>query len=384
MIIFEPQCIGYEHAEVNAAYILLISKAFPDERIVFFGEKKHLELVRGELAYSSSADVQYCVIEVPRLNQSYLRRLTIELFNIRYIFLVAKRQNTNIFLLSITSASLLASKIFGFGLRFKIYIVVHGILETINRRPNSLLAKLFWFRRYFINGNFNNLKYILNSKFVEMNVLALFPLLKDHIRSIELPYIFENYDRKEYNNPVDTVLFSGAGVAAVSKGSHLFFKLAKDVLSRKNLQNIKFMYIGHFVDKKMEMYINECVQVPSKDKPLDKSVYQTNIMKTDFLVFFYPKDLYNFTVSGVFYDAIRFEKPIIAIKTDFFSYYFDKYGDLGWLCEDYNEVVNLVEELSKSINFDKLKQISLNYRKLKEDLSINSQISKAREVIRRC
>lgn len=381
MIVFEPQCIGFAHVEINAAYILLIRKAFPDEQIFFFGEKTHIELVRGELANSSAADVKYISISIPRSTQSYVRRLNTELINIRRIFLAAKLRKTNILLLSITSATLLGSKIFGFGLGLNIYIVVHGILETIIKKPRGLLASFLWFRPYFSRGNLSNLKYILNSKFVEMNVLALLPSLKAYIRSIELPYIFDDYAVEDNVNPVGTVVFSSAGVAAVSKGSHLFFRLAQDIFNRNKLHNVKFMYIGHFVDEKMEAYINDCVYVPSKDAPLIKSDYQENIMKSNFLVFFYPKDLYSFGVSGVFYDAIRFEKPIIAIKSNFFSYYFDTYGDLGWLCEDYDEVVKLVEELSRSRNIDKLSQVSINYKKLKKELSIDSQITKVREVI---
>jgi len=42
IIICEPQCIGFEHAEFNAALLSVIKHAFPDEEIMFVAEKEHI------------------------------------------------------------------------------------------------------------------------------------------------------------------------------------------------------------------------------------------------------------------------------------------------------------------------------------------------------
>lgn len=380
MVFIEPQCIGFAHAEINAAYILLYSKAFPDDKIIFFGEVEHIKRVEEELSVYA-INISYIPIEVPMNSQSYLQRLFIEFINIRSVFLKAKQSQSNVFLLSITSATLLAAKIFGYGLKQNIYIVVHGILETILKKPDGFLRRVFWFKRYFVSKNLSNIKYILNGRFIEINVLALFPSLRSYIYSLELPYFFDNPINEVDGEPVVKTVFASAGVASISKGSHYFFNLAQDVLKKNKIQNVEFCYVGHFVDPGMNQFNNDCVVLPSKDLPLEKVAYQKHVMNADFLVFFYSEDSYKFGASGVFFDAVKFEKPIIAIKNDFFSYYFNEYGDLGWLCEDYEEILNLVIKLSKHVDADEYAKFSRNYKQIKCDLSMDNQARNLQKIL---
>lgn len=380
MIFFEPQCIGFAHAEINAAYILLYRKAFPSDKIEFYGEVEHLKKVEEVLSFYAM-DISYVPIEIPRGGQSYLKRFITEFQNVRIILRSARENKSNALLLSVTSATLLAVKIFGYGLKQKIFIVVHGILETIVKKPDGLLARLFWFKRYFVSKNLSNVQYILNGSFIETNVLALFPTLRSHVRSLELPYFFENTIHGISGNDVLKPVFASAGVAALSKGSNYFFNLAKDVIKNHGIKNITFSYIGHFVDPGMEQFNNGYVMLPSKDHPLEKEEFQKLMMNADFFVFFYPKDSYKFGVSGVFFDAVKFEKPIIAIRNDFFSYYFDKYGDLGWLCNDYAEVLDLVIKLSKHVEANECARFATNYKKIKSDLSMNKQVINLQNIL---
>lgn len=380
MIIFEPQCIGFVHVEVNAAYIISIRKAFPLANIDFIGEFEHLEMLKNRLK-SYSENITFTSIEIPNPNHSYFNRLFVELKNIYYVYSLLKKKKTNLFVLSITSATLLGIKIFGIGLKQKVLIVVHGILETIKRSPEGLLKKLFWFKYYLVLCNRKNLLYIFNSEFIENNVLELYPSLKFNSVSIDLPYIFDVFIQKE-NKILEfrKIILGSAGVASVSKGSQYIFKLANDVLLINKKTNIEFIYIGHFVDPVINNFVNDNVTIPSKEIPLSKFEYEKYFLSIDYLVLFYPHDSYSFGISGVFLDAVKYEKPIIAIKSKFFDYYFGKYGKLGWLCKDYNEVLELVLDLTKGNRDEERKIIISNFRKIKSDISDINQINRIRKV----
>lgn len=380
MIIFEPQCIGFAHAKVNAAYILLYSKAFPVDPIEFYGEVDHVDLVKKELS-THTINITYFPIEIPNTRLSYLARLIREFKNAFNILLKAKRSRSNVLLLSITSSTLLATKILGYGAKQNIYIVVHGVLETIIEKPVGFLRKVFWFRNYFTNLNSQNIKYILLGNYIRNNVLALLPTLANYTCSLELPYdLVRPVECGERKIP-ERIIFASAGVATTAKGSHLFFNLAQDVMQNYKMTNVEFCYIGHFVDEGMNEFVNDCVDVPSKDYPLEKVAYETHFLSADFLVFFYPKDAYKLTFSGVFLDAVKFEKPIIAIRNDFFSYYFDKYGDLGWLCDDYEEVLDLVIKLTNYVDPEELERFARGFDKVKHDLSMYNQAGILRELL---
>jgi hypothetical protein len=379
MIIFEPQCIGFVHAKVNAAYILLYSKAFPNNEIIFYGEAQHIKLISDELI-SHAVSIKYIPINIPDIKQSYIDRLICEFRNVSNIFKVAKQKRLNVFFLSITSATLLAVKLFSLGLNRNVFIVIHGVLEKIIKRPSRILDRVFWFRYYLTSFNFRHIKYILISKFIEENTLQLFPKLRDYSCSLDLPY--------DLSKPVinhlpksSKIIFASAGVAAIAKGSHHFFELAQDILHKESKSNLEFCYIGQFVDEGMMPFVNNYVTLPSMDSPLNQTDYQKYFMRADFLVFFYPKDSYKLIFSGVFMDAVKYEKPIIAIKNDFFSYYFEKYGDLGWLCEDYQEVLSLVLKLSEQVDSEKLVEVSNNFKKIKFDLSVDNQADILKELL---
>lgn len=371
MIIFEPQCVGFAHAKVNAAYILLYSKAFPTDRITLFGEARHIGLIQDQLA-CHDLNIRYESVNIPNANHSYLFRIFLEFLNVSSVLALSRQRKSNIIFLSITSATLFAIKILGLGPKKNIFVIIHGILERTIEKPSGIFGRVVWFKYYLIYFNLRAVRYILLGRFIENNLLTLFPKLGGYTCSLELPYDFTmplGEDLRKSRN----IVFASAGVATIDKGSHNFFKLASDVFRDESISNVEFWYIGHFGDKRMNHYINECVILPSKDAPLQESAYQAYFMNADYLVFFYPQDSYRLTFSAVFLDAVKYEKPIIAIRNAFFTYYFKRYGDLGWLCSDYQEVLTTVIELSGRFDVEKLETISKNYAKIKSELSVSNQ-----------
>ena len=66
----------------------------------------------------------------------------------------------------------------------------------------------------------------------------------------------------------------------------------------------------------------------------------------DWALFFYdPSGKYGLTPSGVLYDCIHWRIPIVALRNENFSIYFEKYGDLGVLCESVEEMALIVNKI---------------------------------------
>ena len=49
-------------------------------------------------------------------------------------------------------------------------------------------------------------------------------------------------------------------------------------------------------------------------------------------------------------DAIDRRRPVIAIKNDYFSYLFNKYGEFGYLVEDIQEMFELIVKIVNGLN----------------------------------
>ena len=92
--------------------------------------------------------------------------------------------------------------------------------------------------------------------------------------------------------------------------------------------------------------------------------YNWYVNQMDALALFYTPGSYKLTASGAVLEAIWNEKPILAFENEYFKYLFDKFGELGILCQD-------VDELVSALNAISLEDI----RRFKENLS------KARECL---
>ena len=90
----------------------------------------------------------------------------------------------------------------------------------------------------------------------------------------------------------------------------------------------------------------------------------------DYAVFLHEKESYYLRASGVFFDAINYNKPIISIKNSYFEYYFNKYGNIGYLCNDINEMFNIMKLILTNKEKANYMQQTKNINFLKNDLSI--------------
>jgi hypothetical protein len=96
-------------------------------------------------------------------------------------------------------------------------------------------------------------------------------------------------------------------------------------------------------------------------KPLEPEVMNRFIDEMDYCIFVYPPDTYQFTASGGLLAVLSHLKPVIAFRTCYFEYVFDKLGDIGYLCDNTDEMTRIVQSLVKSPDRDR-------YRKQQETI----------------
>ena len=84
------------------------------------------------------------------------------------------------------------------------------------------------------------------------------------------------------------------------------------------------------------------------------------------LLFLYDKGSYKLTASGAILEAIWNQKPIIALHNYYFDYIFEKFGDLGFLCDSIDELVNKINEIA--LDREILTHFSENLKNAKEAL----------------
>ncbi len=374
IIFYEPQCSGLSHVDVNSSYIQLCGKVFPGHNMIFFGENEHIALIKKSLK-DKSLNVLFIPVSIISGKTSRIAKIYNILNIVRSVIVYSTNINDHIIILSINSQTLIAIKLYSVIYKKNIHIIIHGILETIIKKPNRILGNILWFKNCLGILNNKYIKYIVLEHYIIKNLLSIIPNMEKYTHVNNLPFDLAKSSIGVYReNNTSKILFISAGYATIDKGSHLFFKLAKECFEDRFSNNIEFSYIGKTTSIQNTLIGRDCVTVYGGNSAVDMGIYHKMFLKADYIIFFYPIDSYKLTFSGVFHDAVKYEIPIIALRNELFSFYFNKYGRLGWLCDNYDELFDLVKNLSVSIDISILNEIALNFKKFKLDYSDDKQI----------
>jgi hypothetical protein len=341
ILICEPQCVGFEHSSFNAALITVVKYAFEDEKIIFLAEKDHVFNVK-KILDSNSIKVEYKEIKVPPRNQYDPIRFPSEYILFKNVFELANELNSNKILFSsirrpgIVSVKILTRKF----KNIDCIVVLHSIIEAIYNGPFALTEIPFWLRFWLSFANIERLRYLILGPSIEKELLKELPKLKKYIVSIDLPHF---YQPNELKTPSDNNLirFGFFGVGSIRKGVDIFFKLAEEISREKTKYKADFILIGHLMDKNFNMNRNQVI-IPSLNEPLSREDYDNYAKDIDYALIFHRSDEYRLSATGSFFDSVSYLKPLIALKNPFIEYYFKKMGNIGYLCNNYEEMKNIV------------------------------------------
>lgn len=365
ILIFEPQCIGFEHAEFNAAFIAVLKKSSDDE-ILFIAEKEHVKHVENLLG--STERINFKEIEVPPKEQSNMSRFSQEFGLTKKIFYLADSIGCNqIIFASIKSPSLIAAKYYLRKFKnIKVLIVPHSIIDSINKIPLSRDI-IFWFNFWFRFFNTPQLKYLLLGKTIKDELVKELPKMEKYLEYIDHPWLFKNYEIDD-NQFGKKIVFGFLGVGYRKKGIEDFIKLSEDIKEEYGEDRAKFILVGHIPEN--DFKIEDNFHITSSKTPLNQEDYNKYLEKINYALFFHKAEDYRFTASGAFFDAISHINPIIAIKNPFLKYYFNLMGDIGYLCENYDEMRDTIFNIIKNPPKERYKQQQLNILQGREKISI--------------
>lgn len=96
---------------------------------------------------------------------------------------------------------------------------------------------------------------------------------------------------------------------------------------------------------------------PTPSVPMDEEEFCNAVSEIDFILLTYPKDTYRLMASGAVLEALRYRKPVIAYRTDYFDYLFNKFGPFGYLADSRTEMKQFVsnaQALNRKFPFDEI------------------------------
>jgi glycosyltransferase involved in cell wall biosynthesis len=334
-----------DHSEINAAIIATARAAFPEDPVYFIATHKHCKAVDKELTRHGVSKIFY--EELPDNPTSSGIRL---ICTVRSVFRSCRKHGCT-------------------------RILIGGF----NRRYHNMFS--FFMPRWFSGGCYGLVHhqgvYLLSTKgesILQMlkmrvtsllwsnriKVLVLGPTVADYlvkhsaypnakIEWIYHPYFYNDGGKKQALEKKN-IQFVFLGRTAKDKGFDIFCRIANEISNTTKTENCRFVLIGGLSWKPIEYFDNGPVVRVKKEKwRLTREDLVSELQKASYLIM--PYDRANFgrtNVSGTFFDAVKYLKPIIALSNPELSLFFEKFGDLGYLCESTDEMRQLIGDITEN------------------------------------
>jgi hypothetical protein len=387
IIVCDPDSKEFVHAETNAALIHALLAGFPEEQIVFHADKGHAQLVREEIQKScpqsmtTRLDSRY--ERIPARTSETLFRFPHELALIWKLLRFASAQGTStVVFCAINSPALIALKLLmRMFPRIRCYVVLHMILETIRLRPSVRPWRFpFWFGFAFRIGNSVRLKYLLLAEPIETELSRTASNVLRYCRVIEHPAYFRVTERN-YLRPNFPLTFGYFGVASRGKGADHFFSIAATMQTRQLSGKSRFIVVGKVIDPEFSKNSLENVYMHSVGAHLSRGEMDALAKDVDYAVFCHPKQWYRLTASGAFFDALAYTKPIVALRIPLFEHYFQRMGDIGYLCEDFEQMQEIIAKLILTPDLNRYAVQCRNIASGREEFSTGRLAGRLRTII---
>jgi hypothetical protein len=372
MIFFsELQMQGDKHVNVNSSLLNIIKDSFPNEIISLICDDFHYSEISKYIINKDTIE-KYLF---PYTGSKELRKVFIphkvlrECFLIYKVYQLAKLNNSKcVIFASVFPFTGVFLNLVSFIFKQKTLVALHGDIGVLKIKRKKITTSLFKSSiKHFLKYRSKHIRLII---YGETIAIELAQLNKKYIRKndilIDHPCNFDAIFEKESNNT--KIVISNIGVGIINKNSQNIFELANALSAEITNHKLEFKQIGN-ISKEVLKYQNQYVTILNNNHFLPFEIFKQNIINSNYFIFFFKKNtLYDLCPSGTFFDAIKYEKPIIAFKTSYFEYYFKKLGNIGYLCDDLNEMESVIKKILNSNTNEYSVQVA-NLKKAKELLS---------------
>ena len=365
IVVFEPNMNSFPHSEVNAGFLSLLELVYQQDQLLFIADKNHFNAIQKikrceRWSYFPTKVFSY----EPKF---FLLNDFILIFKIIGMLFRAKKTDTIYFLGIMPLAHIFISFLNSL-LQKKCIICLHGQMEAYLDHTKIGMSKYYYRLSKFVFKRKDAIDYLIFGESIKNNLSFLFTSRKKLI-VINQPYIYQEIKAKEIF-PVKTNYTLGIlGRFDHSKNINEFFTFV-DLLAQEIIENkIIIKIIGKVNCEIPDKYKS---LISFYNKTLTKEEFEKEALQLDFVISFTDKNYYKATPSGIFFDCIKWELPILSLNNDFINYYFTKYGNLGAGFNTTSEMVDFVKNNFTESDFRNNQYVSFikNIKIVKKQLSV--------------
>jgi glycosyltransferase involved in cell wall biosynthesis len=369
IVLCEPVCWGTEHVSFNAGVLETILVAFPQEKLFFYGERVHIELIQSQIGSALASKVVWVPIALPDRKAEYFRRLLCEIKIIKGLLPVLyQKSKIHLLFLTVTHSTFLALRLCKHLLPtgLAVQVALHGGLsELVQNRSRHPVRRLKDINTAITVIGRRNFQYLVLEENIRELLLKKFPFLSGSVEVLAHPLSPNEGDENDADL-VRPIRFGFLGMASEEKGFPRFVALAAEIV-RKYGDRVEFHALG--VCPNGEPLITGMSALDTQPVPehLSREMFVAHLRKLHFTVFPYKPEHYGLSPSGTLLDAIAWRKPVIAARIPLFENLFNRYGNIGYLFGSEFELREIVEDLVERPDASLYRSQVLNLCKARED-----------------
>lgn len=346
LLLLEPQCRGWEHVPFNLALLRTAQLASRSRQLCFAAEAAHLSAVKKAWADKAfdGVEPQWREIAVPpRQLYGWGRLLAERTAMSGWIEQVQDLRPDAVILTSLTpNLMLLLKTLYRRGLPGvrRVIAIPHQNLEGVRypyrwdrfwRLPLHMRTALCEFQPDWLRVM------VLGQSLLQASREVLGEQRVKDWAVLDHPYLFEDQPEREHNTSAPlTFGYFGCNM----DGLRHFATLSEAV--RPGNDRVRFLLAGFAgPDLAKPLWVEGW-----GNRPLDDEEYRRRGRQFDYAVWTTSPDLYKFTASAAFLDALLYGKPLIYVGNRFIDYYVGQAGEIGYRVERVEDMKDVISRLA--------------------------------------
>lgn len=347
IVVFESICHDGEHSMFNAGLLEAALLASPAGRVIFLAHESHLPHVRECMPAEPASRIEWRPAKIaPRRATGIRERVPHDWELFTSVWRLAEEVRANAVICTGTSETgLLAAKA-----RLGVARSSRPVLMVFHSTLPELLYSAK--RRAFLGrGNPSNLKLVVLGDHIRAEIVRQVPSVAENLYWITHPYPLVGAPDSPANLRVPSPRFGFLGLGSRAKGFPDFLRLVEDT-SDVAAEPASFHLVGRVAEDCRSLFSEfrarpaaRRLDAGDQDSRVPLDQYRQRLQALDYVVLLNQSDHYRYICSGAALDAVWAVKPILAVNSGTLSEMFHRFGDIGYLCRDYEELRERVRRI---------------------------------------
>jgi hypothetical protein len=388
ILVFEMMWLGTAHAPGNSSTIQVIARGFPEQQVRVYAHSSHLRELQSDPAMPEQANVSFQAIPVSRHfpNRPQIvsvRRGLREFWTLlSALRRVPAQEPCLIMLISATSTAVFAASFLARLLRRRIGVQVglHGNLnDAFGWRSRNPLARAMDPHAALSSRHGGRVRFLVLENAIRRALIAKMPAAAETTDVLPLPINKAEADAAQPQVLTTPIRIGLVGQATESKGITPFLALAWD-FAQSHPNAVSFHLVGN-VPSNTDLSAFAVLNEPVPTGHLPRAEFVEKLRRLHYVCLPLQPNYYELSASGALIDAVVWMRPVIATRVPIIEDLFDRFGDIGDLCDDLAGVRAAIARLASAPDPQRYDRQVANLRQARTSRLPTSQASDYRRIV---